>query len=60
MMNNENKCKSEYNKGISCDVKNCVYHCGEQYCTANKIAVGPSSASTSAETICATFKPKAE
>ena len=29
-------------------------------CSANKIAVGPSSAETSADTVCATFKPKAE
>ena len=57
---NDKKCGSHYNDGITCDVKNCQYHCGEHYCSANKIAVGPSSAVTSADTVCATFKPKAE
>ena len=47
-------------KGISCDVKNCVHHDGETYCTAGCIAVGPSHANTSADTICATFKQKDE
>lgn len=47
-----------YNECISCDVHNCVYHAGESHCTANKIAVGPSSAVTSADTVCATFKPR--
>ena len=45
-------------KGISCDVRNCVYHDGDCYCTAEKIAVGPSYATTSQDTVCATFKPK--
>ena len=26
-------------KGITCDVKNCVYHDGDAYCTADRIAV---------------------
>lgn len=46
------------NKGISCDVKNCHYHQGDCYCTADKITVGPSFASSSTDTICATFKPE--
>lgn len=45
-------------KGVSCDVKNCAFHDGDSYCAANRIAVGPSYASTSGETVCATFKPK--
>ena len=45
-------------KGISCDVKNCVYHEGECDCTAGKIAVGPSYASSCTDTVCATFKQK--
>lgn len=45
-------------KGISCDVKNCVYHDCETYCTATQIAVGPSSATSSADTACATFKER--
>ena len=46
------------NNGITCDVKNCTYHQGECYCTAQKIAVGPSSATTGADTLCATFKER--
>ena len=45
-------------KGIKCDVKNCVYHDCETYCTAKQIAVGPSSATSSADTACATFKER--
>lgn len=45
-------------KGISCDVRNCTYHDGDHYCTAEKIYVGPSNAVKSADTICATFKAK--
>ncbi|MDD6799663.1 MAG: DUF1540 domain-containing protein [Firmicutes bacterium] len=46
-------------RGIVCDAKNCAYHDGDNYCTADKIAVGTSYATSSTETICATFKPKA-
>ena len=57
------KCKTECNskesnKGVHCDVKNCAYHQGVNQCTASCICVGPSSASTSNATNCATFKPK--
>ncbi len=45
-------------KGIKCNVENCYYHDCETHCTAHEISVGPSSASTSGETLCATFKPK--
>ena len=45
-------------KGVACDVKNCAFHDGECCCAANRIAVGPSYANTSGETVCATFKPK--
>ena len=48
------------NSGISCDVKNCAYHEGDCHCTAEKIAVGPSFASSSTDTVCATFKQKEE
>lgn len=60
MMNtnsNEKDC-CKHIKGIQCDVKNCVYHDGETYCTAGQIAVGPSYAATSADTVCATFEQK--
>jgi hypothetical protein len=55
---NENKSCCGHIKGISCDVKNCVHHDGETYCTAGCIAVGPSHATSSADTVCATFKQK--
>lgn len=44
-------------EGIKCQVKNCVYHSPQSSCCAGKIEVGPSHASDSTETICATFKP---
>ncbi|MBQ9779304.1 MAG: DUF1540 domain-containing protein [Clostridia bacterium] len=53
-----NCCSERVNKGISCDVKNCQYHEGDCYCVAQKIAVGPSFATSSTDTVCATFKPK--
>ncbi|MGM9653459.1 MAG: DUF1540 domain-containing protein [Eubacteriales bacterium] len=45
-------------RGVACDVRNCAFHDGENCCTASRIAVGPSFAVTSGETVCATFKPK--
>ncbi len=45
-------------KGVSCDVKNCVYHNGVKECYAGKISVGPTEAKTSSGTLCATFKAK--
>ncbi len=59
MNNNEctNTCKC--NKGVNCDVSNCYYHDGECHCTAEKINVGPSHATSSTDTVCATFKQKA-
>ena len=45
-------------KGIVCDVRNCAYHDGDSYCTAEKIAVGPSYACSCTDTVCATFKQK--
>ncbi|HAN20575.1 MAG: hypothetical protein A2Y15_00940 [Clostridiales bacterium GWF2_36_10] len=47
-------------KGISCSVTNCQYHDGRTQCVAGKIAVGPSSATASRDTLCATFKFKEE
>ena len=60
MQNSEmkNGCGKKHLSGVSCDVHNCVYHDCDCYCTADKIAVGPSSAKSSADTICATFKEK--
>ena len=64
MNQNDNSCNSkkcaskEHIKGICCNVKNCVHHDCDTYCTADQIAVGPSSATSSAETVCATFKER--
>ena len=55
---NEKAGKPQHIKGIACDVKNCVYHDGDHYCTADKIAVGPSYATSCTDTVCATFKQK--
>ncbi len=44
--------------GIVCNVTNCVHHDCETHCTAKEIAVGPSYATTSQDTVCATFKQK--
>ena len=51
-------CKKNHNKGVVCDVRNCAHHDGENHCTAEKIAVGPSFATSCTDTVCATFKQK--
>ena len=48
----------DYTSVVSCNVKTCKYHDGEYSCTAGKIDVGPTYASSATDTICATFKPK--
>lgn len=45
-------------KGLDCNVKNCSFNDGECYCTAKKVHVGPTSAVTGSDTVCATFRPK--
>ena len=54
----KNNCAKEHIKGIKCDVKNCVYHDCETYCTAGQISVGPCTATSCTETVCATFKER--
>lgn len=54
----DEKTTCNYIRGISCDVKSCVYHDSETHCTANSIVVGPTFAASSNDTVCATFKPK--
>lgn len=55
----EKKAKAkETSSQIVCGVKNCAYHCGDCSCNAEQIAVGPTYASSSGDTVCATFKPK--
>lgn len=44
--------------GVRCDVKNCMHHDGELYCTASHIAVGPSTAKNATETVCGTFEKR--
>lgn len=43
-------------KGICCEVKNCVYHASDDCCTAGKITVGNSNATSTTETKCKTFE----
>ncbi len=54
-----NNCKKHID-GIVCDVCNCVHHCDGNHCSADCIEVGPRSACSSCDTVCATFKPKDE
>ena len=44
--------------GISCDAKNCVYHDGDNYCTAKRVSIGSVVATCSGETRCATFEAR--
>lgn len=43
-------------KGISCEVKNCVYHDKANNCNAGHINVGSTTANTASETKCETFE----
>lgn len=61
MMDDQNKrscCGKNHIDGIVCNVTNCEYHDCDTHCTAKEIAVGPSYATTSQDTVCATFKQK--
>ncbi len=63
LFNSTNSCdcntsEGKHIKGISCDVRNCVHHDGDCYCAAEKIAIGPSYATSCSDTVCATFKQK--
>ena len=63
MKENETKeCSSTCKKikGITCDVKSCEYNDGENECMAGHVSVGPCDASSSDETVCATFRPRIE
>lgn len=59
-MSESKKCGCKHIKGITCDVHNCQYHDTENCCTAEQINVGPNYATSSADTVCATFRPKDE
>lgn len=43
-------------KGISCEVKNCIYHDMSDNCNAGHIKVGSQQAKTVNETNCETFE----
>lgn len=54
MKNNSDKGIAE---GVNCSVDSCIFnHVDSKVCTAGKINVGPNSAKTKDDTICATFK----
>ena len=44
---------------LSCDVKSCSYNDKKDHCTAERVRIGGSTASTSAETLCDTFRAEA-
>ncbi|MBQ8509005.1 MAG: DUF1540 domain-containing protein [Clostridia bacterium] len=46
--------------GITCDARNCVYHDGDNYCTASRVNIGSIVATSSSETRCATFEPRGD
>lgn len=46
--------------GITCDVQSCVYHDGDNFCTAKRVQIGSMAAVKSSETRCATFEPRGE
>lgn len=43
--------------GIHCDVTNCYYN-DQKACYADGIKVGPQYAASTADTVCATFRPQ--
>ena len=45
-------------KNVNCDVKNCMYNDLNGRCTAEKIAVGPTYATSCTDTVCATFRQR--
>jgi len=47
-------------KGITCEVKNCVYHDKAGCCNAGHIRVGNPSATQVSDTICETFECNSE
>ena len=57
-MNHSEGCGCPHLHGVKCEVTNCMYKDKKEYCTAKEIKVGPSYASSSTDTVCATFKPE--
>lgn len=56
-MNTSQNPMSKPISGIKCDVTNCHYNDLNHHCIAREITVGPQFANSSADTVCATFKP---
>ncbi len=47
-------------RGITCDVKNCAYHDGDNFCTAERVTIGSVIATSREATRCATFEPRGD
>lgn len=50
--------KNASSRPIICGVMNCRWHDGISRCKAESVQVGPGYASSSVDTVCATFEPK--
>ncbi len=53
--------RRDVNSGIHCDVKSCVYHNRDHYCTLDRVSIGAvdtTDCSNSNETMCASFRPR--
>ncbi len=48
----------KHQSAVSCEAKNCAYHDGDHYCTADRIKIGPSYARAKTDTVCITFTPR--
>ncbi|MBR5774519.1 MAG: DUF1540 domain-containing protein [Clostridia bacterium] len=57
---NTNKTHQHQIPGVSCDAKHCIYNRAGNVCEAGRIDIGTNKATSSSETICATFKCKSE
>ena len=55
-LENELGMTPDHIRRVTCSVKTCAYNKEDGYCTAKEISIGPSSASSCADTVCATFK----
>lgn len=54
----EDKRVPDHIRGITCSVRNCIHNDGQCYCTAERISVGPCTACSCGDTVCATFENK--
>jgi len=60
-INEHDTTNANVNCGIHCDVKNCVYHSSDHYCTLDKVSIGAVDSidcATSSDTLCSSFKAK--